>query len=75
MLAQRREGYFDIWYVYLGCWAVLELDSHPDHEKGPDPHTLYKFLRHIPFKDPNNTTLQATNPLIERPLPGRHIRA
>ncbi len=25
--------------MYLWGVAVLELDSHPDHNKGPEPHT------------------------------------
>ncbi len=41
---------------YLLGVAVLELDSHPDHNKGPEPVHLAHILRSIPFIDPNYTT-------------------
>ncbi len=30
--------------MFLWGVKVLELESYPDHNKGPDPRTLYKFL-------------------------------
>ncbi len=41
--------------------AVLEFDSKPDPNKGPDPCTLLKF------QDPSSSKI-LTNPLIALPL-------
>ncbi len=39
-----------------GGIAVIELNnSHPGHNKGPDPRSAL-VLRPIPFIDPNHTT-------------------
>ncbi len=40
----------------MSLWgvAVFELDSHPDHNKGPDPRSAL-VLRPIPFIDSNHT--------------------
>ena len=44
--------------MFLWGVAVLELDSHPDHYKGPDTRTLHMCKDPIPFIDPNHTTKQ-----------------
>ncbi len=50
--------------MFLQGVAVLELDSHPDNNKGPDPRTLRQSSDPSPFINPNYTTYQTTNPLI-----------
>ena len=42
---------------YMNLWgvAVLELDSHPDYNKGPD-HAFAFILRPITLIDPSYTT-------------------
>ncbi len=59
----------------MNLWgvAVLELDSRPDHNKGPDQRTLhlskdpsYTYM----ILDPSHTKQQTTNLLIVRPLFG-----
>ena len=53
---------FMCYVMFLWGVVVLEIDSHPDHNNGPDPHTLCKSLaqgvtlRPIPFIDPSHTT-------------------
>ncbi len=45
--------------MYLWGVAVLELDSYPEHNKGPDPHTLRWS------KDPSHRSLPyAYEPLM-----------
>ncbi len=41
--------------MFLWSVAVLELDSHSDHIKGPEPSTAL-VLTHNPFIDPNYIT-------------------
>ena len=56
-------------YICMNVWgvAILKLDSHPDHNKGPD---------HRPqIIDPSDTTQQKTNALIARPLSRSPISA
>ncbi len=55
----------NIWVV-----AVLELVSHPDHNKGPR-HAPCACPKTYPI-DPSHTTLQATNSFIPRPLSRSH---
>ena len=57
---------------YMNIWSVAVLDSHPEHNKGPD-HAQALVHRPIPHRSLILAVLQhtiATNPLIVRPLSG-----
>ena len=54
--------------MYLWGVAILELDSHPDHNKGPDQRTMRSSKEH-PI-DPSHTTYHTTNRLIARIMSG-----
>ena len=53
--------------MFLWGVAILELDTHPDHNKVPNVQLVH-FIRPIPLIDFNHTIYQATNPLIARPF-------
>ena len=55
-------------YEYICVVAVLELDSHPDHNKGPDQALCVCPKTHPIDLWSINTTERTTNPLIARPL-------
>ncbi len=48
--------------------AVLELDSHAYHKKGPDYTPCPCLKNHQMYIDHSHTAWQTTNPLIAQPL-------
>ena len=55
--------------MFLWNVAVNELDSHPDHNKGPHPRTLCHSPKTHPLHiDPSHTVEQTINPLISQHL-------
>ncbi len=66
------DKFYDLVISNAGAKLLLqylsELESHPDHNKGPDPSTFTHVLRPTPFIDPNHTTYQTTNPLLGNEL-------